>query len=102
MAKAKTTGEVNQRSDRWFVGGVTTLIVSGLLTISWRVYTAGKIPFWSAWPGILGVAIVGAAFFMIAIGVRLGQDGNGPGRVDSNEQRQAAATDDSTGHAHKA
>jgi hypothetical protein len=84
MAKAKMTGKVNQRSDRWFVGGVTTLIVSGLLTISWRVYTAGKIPFWSAWPGILGVAVVGAAFFMMAIGIHLGQDRNGPGRVDSN------------------
>jgi hypothetical protein len=83
MAKAKTTREVKQRSDRWFVGGVTTLIVSGLLTISWRIYTIGKIPFWSAWPGILGVAVVGAAFVMMAIGIALEQR-NGPGRVDSN------------------
>jgi hypothetical protein len=82
MAKANTTVEVSQRSDRWFVGGVTTLIVSGL-TISWRIYTAGKIPFGSAWPGILGVAVVGAAFFMVAIGIALDQR-NGPGRVDSN------------------
>jgi hypothetical protein len=83
MTKAKTAAEVNQRSDRWFVGGVTTLIVSSLLTISWRIYTVGKIPFWSAWPGILGVAIVGAAFFMMAIGIALEQR-NGPSRVDSN------------------
>ena len=84
MAKAKTTGEVNQRSDHWFVGGVTTIIVSGLLTISWRIYTVGKRPFWSEWPGILGVAIVGAGFIMIAIGARLDQAEKDPGRVDSN------------------
>jgi hypothetical protein len=56
MAEEKMAGKVNdQRSDQWFVGGFTTILVSGLLTISWRVYTVGKIPFWSAWPGILGV-----------------------------------------------
>jgi len=44
MAKEKTAGKVNiQRSDQWFVGGFTTILVSGLLTISWRVYTVGKI-----------------------------------------------------------
>jgi len=30
---------------QWIEGGATTIAVSGLLTISWRVYTAGKIPF---------------------------------------------------------
>lgn len=47
---------------------MTTIAVSGLLTISWRVYTAGKIPFWSAWPGILGVAVVAAGIIMLVIG----------------------------------
>ena len=84
MAKANTAGKVNLRSDRWFMGGITTIIVSGLLTISWRVYTVGKIPFWSAWPGILGVAVVGAGFIMIAVGARLDQAGKGPGRLDTN------------------
>jgi hypothetical protein len=55
MVKAKTTGKANnQRSDQWIEGGFTTIVVSGLLTISRRVYTAGKIPFWSAWPESLG------------------------------------------------
>lgn len=80
----KMPGEVSQRADRWFVGGVTTLIVSGLLTISWRVYTVGKIPFWSAWPGILGVAVVCAGIIMMAIGIAQGQKGNHPGQADSN------------------
>ena len=72
MAKEKTAGKVSvQRSDQWFVGGFTTILVSGLLTISWRVYTAGKIPFWSAWPGILGVAVVGVGFIMITVGAAL-------------------------------
>jgi hypothetical protein len=84
MVKANTVGRVNPRSDRWFVGGITTIIVSGLLTISWRVYTVGKIPFWSAWPGILGVAVVGAGFIMIAVGARLDQAGKGPGRLATN------------------
>jgi hypothetical protein len=84
MAKANTAGKVNLKSDRWFVGGITAIIVSGLLTISWRVYTVGKIPFWSAWPGILGVAVVGAGFIMIAVGARLDQAGKDPGRVDIN------------------
>jgi hypothetical protein len=84
MAKANASGKVNQRSDRWFATGVTTIIVSGLLTISWRIYTVGKIPFWSAWPAILGVAVVGAGFIMIAVGARLDQAEKGPGRVDTN------------------
>jgi hypothetical protein len=88
MVKAKTTGKVNQRSDRWFVGGFTTILVSGLLTISWRVYTVGKIPFWSAWPAILGVAVVGAGFIMLVVGARLDQAGERPGRVDSNSSDQ--------------
>ena len=50
---------------------LTTIVVSGLLTISWRVYTAGKTPFWSAWPGILGVAVVGVGFIMITVGAAL-------------------------------
>ena len=80
MAKEKTEGKVNdQRSDQWFVGGFTTILVSGLLTISWRVYTVGKIPFWSAWPGILGVAVVGVGFIMIAVGTALRADGRRPG-----------------------
>jgi len=80
MAKEKTQGKVNsQRSDQWFVGGFTTILVSGLLTISWRVYTAGKIPFWSAWPGILGVAVVGVGFIMITVGAALREDGRRPG-----------------------
>jgi len=79
MAKAKTTGNVNQRSDQWIEGGVTTIVVSGLLTISWRVYTAGKIPFWSAWPGILGVAVVGVGFILVMVGVALRDDGERPG-----------------------
>ncbi len=74
MDKADTTGEVtNQRSDRWFVAGVTTSLVSGLLTISWRVYTVGKVPFWSAWPGILGVAVVGVGVIMMSFGIGIAQ-----------------------------
>jgi len=96
MAEAKTTGKVNQRSDRSIEIGGTILIVSGLLTISWRVYTAGKVPFWSAWPGILGFAVACVGLIMMIIGV-----GGWPGRVDSNgdgnssDQRQTAATDGS-------
>ena len=99
MAKAKTIGKVNQRSDQWIEGGITTIVVSGLLTISWRVYTAGKIPFWSAWPGILGVAVVVVGLIMMVVGFALREDGgrtwDGLGRVDSNgnsngsDQRQA-------------
>jgi len=75
MAEEKKAGKVSdQRSDQWFVGGFTTILVSGLLTISWRVYTVGKIPFWSAWPGILGVAVVGVGFIMIAVGAALRGD----------------------------
>jgi hypothetical protein len=80
MAKAEVTGKVNQRSDQWIEGGVTTIVVSGLLTISWRVYTAGKIPFWSAWPGILGVAVVAAGLILVMVGVALRDDGGRPGR----------------------
>jgi hypothetical protein len=79
MARAKATGKVNQRSDQWIEGGVTTLVVSGLLTISWRVYTAGEIPFWSAWPGILGFAVACAGLIMIMVGVALREDGERPG-----------------------
>ncbi len=74
MDKANAAGEGNdQRSDRWFAGGVATFFVSGLLTISWRVYTAGKVPFWSAWPGILGIALVGAGVIMMALGIGIAQ-----------------------------
>ncbi len=45
MAKAKTTGEVNQRSDRSFVGGVTTLIGTCLLTIRLGLYPIGRYLF---------------------------------------------------------
>lgn len=79
MAKVKTTGKINQRSDQWIEGGVTTIVVSGLLTISWRVYTAGKIPFWSAWPGILGVAVVCVGLILVMVGVALRDDGERPG-----------------------
>jgi hypothetical protein len=98
MAKEKTTVKVIQRSDQWIEAGAITIVVSGLLTISWRVYTAGKIPFWSAWPGILGVAVAAAGLMMIAIGVALGQERGSLGGVDSNgdsnhsDQRQTAAT----------
>jgi hypothetical protein len=81
MVEAETTGKVNnRRSDQWIEGGATTIVVSGLLTISWRVYTAGKIPFWSAWPGILGVAVVGVGLIMLVVGVALREDGDGLGK----------------------
>jgi hypothetical protein len=89
----ETAEKVSQRGDHWFVSGATTVLISGLLTISWRVYTAGKIPFWSAWPGILGVAVVFAGFFMIAAGAALDQAGNRSRRThsdsdgDSSKQR---------------
>ncbi len=79
MAGEKTTEKVDQRSIQWIEGGVTTIAVSGLLTISWRVYTAGKVPFWSAWPGILGVAVVVAGIIMLAAGAALREDGGRPG-----------------------
>ena len=80
MANEKTTGKIYTRSDLWFANGGTILFVSGLLTICWRVYTAGKIPFWSAWPGILGVAVVGAGVIGMAIGLSLRDEGQpGPG-----------------------
>lgn len=72
------TQKVSQRSVQWVEGGVTTIAVSALLTISWRAYTVGKIPFWSAWPGILGVAVVGAGLIMLVVGAAL---------RDSEEQR---------------
>ncbi len=74
MAEENTTEKVGQRSVQWIEGGVTTIVVSGLLTISWRVYTAGKIPFWSAWPGILGVAVVVAGIAMLVVGAALRED----------------------------
>jgi hypothetical protein len=106
MAKGKTTGKVIQRSDQWVEAGVITIFVSGLLTISWRVYTVGKIPFWSAWPGILGVAVVAAGLMMVAIGIALGQKEDGLRPADSNggsnssDQRQTAATRDSAQRSH--
>lgn len=84
MPKVETSGVVSQRSDRWFMSGVTTFFVSGVLTISWRIYTAGKVHFWSAWPGVLGVAVVGASFIMIAVAVALERADGGPGQVDNN------------------
>jgi hypothetical protein len=53
--KAETIRKVNQRSDQWIEGGVTTIAVSGLLTISWRVYMGGKIPFGRHGPESLGL-----------------------------------------------
>ena len=78
MAGEKTTEKVDQRSVQWVEGGVITIAVSALLTISWRAYTAGKIPFWSAWPGILGVAVVVAGIGMLVVGAAL-RDRPGPG-----------------------
>src|SRR5579862_2803843 len=104
MAKGKTTRKVIQRSDQWVEAGVTTIVVSGLLTISWRVYTAGKIPFWSAWPGILGVAVVFVGLILVMVGVALRDDEDGLGLVDSDSnssgQRQTAATGDSAQRLH--
>jgi uncharacterized membrane protein YdcZ (DUF606 family) len=71
MAEEQTTEKVDQRSVQWIEGGVVTIAVSLLLTISWRAYTAGKIPFWSAWPGILGVAVVAAGIAMLVVGSAL-------------------------------
>jgi hypothetical protein len=65
------SGKAGQKSLQWIEAGVTTIAVSGLLTISWRAYTAGKIPFWSAWPGILGVAVVVAGLVMLVVGAAL-------------------------------
>ncbi len=79
MAKEKTTGKVYQRSDFWFGNGGTILFVSALLTISWRVYTAGKIPFWSAWPGILGFAVACAGIIVMAVGLSQRDDEDRPG-----------------------
>jgi hypothetical protein len=77
--KAETIRKVNQRSGQWIEGGVTAIAVSGLLTISWRVYIEGKIPFGSAWPGILGVAVVCAGLVMIMVGIALREDGERSG-----------------------
>lgn len=80
MAKEEDAQKVYTRSDLWFANGGTILFVSGLLTICWRIYTAGKIPFWSAWPGILGVAVVGAGVIVMAVGLSLRDEGQpGPG-----------------------
>jgi len=64
----------------WIENGLTIIGVSGLLTISWRVYTVGKIPFWSAWPGILGVAVVVVGLIIMAVGFGLREDGGRPGQ----------------------
>jgi hypothetical protein len=79
MAEPEMAGQASQRSVQWVEGGATTIVVSGLLTISWRVYTAGKIPFWSAWPGILGVAVVGAGLIMLVVGAVLRDNEERPG-----------------------
>ena len=73
------TEQASQRSLQWVEGGATTIVVSALLTISWRAYTAGKIPFWSAWPGILGVAVVGAGLIMLVVGAVLRDNEERPG-----------------------
>lgn len=67
----KMAEKSDQRSLQWIQGGATTIAVSALLTISWRAYTAGKIPFWSAWPGILGIAVVVAGLIMLVVGAAL-------------------------------
>ena len=80
MANEKTPEKTYTRSDLWFANGCTLLFVSGLLTICWRAYTAGRIPFWSAWPGILGVSVLGAGVIVMAIGLSLRDKGQpGPG-----------------------
>ena len=93
MPKAETTGVVSQRSDHWLVSGVTAIVVSGLVTISWRIYTAGKIPFWSAWPGILGVAVVGAGVIMITVAIALEQANGGPGQLDTHGDSNSSSDD---------
>ena len=107
MAKEKTTGKVIQKSDQWVETGVTTDVVRGLLTISWRVYTYRREDtFWSAWPGILWVAVVFVGLILVMVGVALRDDGDGLGLVDSNGdsnssgQRQTAATGDSAHRLH--
>jgi len=70
------------------------------------IHTAGKIPFWSAWPGILWVAVVFVGLILVMVGVALRDDGDGLGLVDSNGdsnssgQRQTAATGDSAHRLH--
>jgi hypothetical protein len=71
MANEKKAGRSYTRSDLWFANGGTMIFVSGLLTICWRAYTAGKTPFWSEWPGILGLAVVGAGVVVMAVGLSL-------------------------------
>jgi len=78
MAGDKTTAKVSRQSAQWIEGGATTIAVSALLTISWRAYTAGKIPFWSAWPAILGIAVVVAGLIMLVVGAAR-QDKERPG-----------------------
>ncbi len=84
MDKEKTTAKAYKRSDRWIENGGTIVVVSALLTISWRAYTAGKIPFWSAWPGILGFAVVCAGIIVMAAGFALRDDEDSQGRADSD------------------
>lgn len=80
MANEKTIRKVYTRSDLWFANGCTIVFLSGLLTISWRVCIAGKIPFWSAWAGILGLAVVGAGVIVMTVGLSLrDEDQPGPG-----------------------
>ena len=71
MVQEKATAKAMQKSMQWVEGGLTTIAVSALLTISWRAYTVGKIPFWSAWPAILGVAVVSAGVIMLVVGAAL-------------------------------
>lgn len=75
----KNTRKANRRSGQWIEGGVTTVAVSALLTISWRAYTVGKILFWRAWPGVLGVAVVGIGLIMLVFGAALRDKEEGSG-----------------------
>jgi hypothetical protein len=78
MADVKTARKTYSRSDLWFANGCTIVFLSALLTISWRACTAGKIPFWSAWAGILGLALVGAGVIVMVVGLSL-RDADQPG-----------------------
>ena len=47
--------KASQRSLQWVEGGVTTIVVSALLAISWRVYTVGRYLFGPHGPESLGL-----------------------------------------------